>query len=151
AYQATAADPDGDPLTFAIVAGPDGLKIDAQTGAMSWSPTAQQVGPHDVSVTVDDGKGGKATQSYTILVQQVQGNHRPVIASSPVTTAVVSQPYRYDVTAVDPDNDPLTYSLTPGAPDGMEINHASGEITWPSPGFGPLSIFSTDFSGGVPP
>ena len=54
-----------------------------------------------------------------------------MIVSDPVTTAVAGQPYTYPVKAIDPDNDPLTYSLTT-APAGMTIDPATGLITWPA-------------------
>lgn len=42
-------------------------------------------------------------------------------------------PYQYDVDAIDPDDDTLTYSLVE-KPEGMEINPETGEISWfPSP------------------
>ncbi|WP_250565987.1 DUF4114 domain-containing protein, partial [Adonisia turfae] len=41
--------------------------------------------------------------------------------------------YNYDVDAIDPDDDTLTYSLVE-KPEGMEINPETGEISWfPSP------------------
>ena len=109
---------------------PDGLQIDPQTGLVSWTPTSQQLGPQNVSLTVADGQGGTATQSFTILVQQEPGNHPPVIISQPVTTAVAGQTYTYPVKAVDPDDDPLTYVLD-AAPAGMTIDPATGLISWP--------------------
>lgn len=58
------------------------------------------------------------------------GDTPPVITSPPVTGAIVTKPYRYQVQAYDNDaNDVLTYSLTT-APSSMSINPATGEITW---------------------
>src|SRR5208337_4929048 len=128
-YEATAVDPDGNSLTFAVAAGPDGLKIDPGTGLVSWTPTSPQLGPQNVSLTVADGQGGTATQSYTILVQPEPGDHPPVIISHPVTTALAGQTYTYPVKAIDPDGDPLTYSLTT-APQGMTIDPAAGLVSW---------------------
>ena len=56
-------------------------------------------------------------------------NSSPVIESDPVTTAKEGAVYNYDVEAIDPDGDTLTYSLTTG-PDGMTINSATGVINW---------------------
>ena len=56
-------------------------------------------------------------------------NHRPEIVSVALTTAVTGQLYRYDVDAVDPDLDPLTYELTL-APAGMAIDAETGVIGW---------------------
>ena len=118
---------------------PAGLQIDPQTGLVSWTPTYQQLGPQNVSLTVADGHGGTATQSFAILVQQEPGNHPPVIISQPVTTAVAGQTYTYPVKAIDPDNDPLTYSLTT-APTGMTIDPQSGVVDWSPPTMGEKTI-----------
>ncbi len=114
AYDADATDPDGDTLVYSLVTGPTGLAIDSGTGQVHWTPISGQVGTHDLSVRVIDGHGGIATQSFVLLVQQEPGNHSPIIVSDPVTTAITSHVYTYDVDAIDPDNDPLTYSLTDG-------------------------------------
>ena len=56
-------------------------------------------------------------------------NHDPVINSFPVTTGAVAVAYSYDVDATDIDGDTLLYMLTT-APEGMNINAVSGEISW---------------------
>src|SRR5262249_54472140 len=63
-----------------------------------------------VTVRVDDGRGGFDTQSFTIAVASM-ANRPPEIVSDPVTNAFAGHPYTYDVDAIDPDNDSLTYSL----------------------------------------
>jgi RHS repeat-associated protein len=130
AYQATATDPDGgETLTFSVVSRPQGLMVDAQTGSVTWTPAAGQLGPNSVTLRVDDGRGGTATQSYLIAVAPQKGNLPPLITSSPQTTVLAGQTYQYQVHAIDADNDPLTYSLT-AAPAGMILDGATGQTTW---------------------
>jgi hypothetical protein len=88
-YQATATDPDGDPLTFSVLNGPQQLSIDPHTGLVTWTPTADQAGPNNVTLQVDDGRGGTATQVYTIALQQEAGNLPPVIITTPPTSIAV--------------------------------------------------------------
>ncbi len=140
-YQATATDEDGDPLTFALVGGPSGLSVNGTSGVVNWTPTAAQAGPQSVTLRVSDGHGGTATQTFSVRVEQVVGNHAPVIVTDPVTTAAPGQTYRYDVDAIDPDNDSLTYSL-PAAPYGMSINSETGVISWPIPSASPQFGFA---------
>ncbi len=58
--------------------------------------------------------------------------------------------YRYDVDAIDPDHDALTYSLT-AAPPRMLIDSASGLIAWsapPTPASYPVTVRVADGRGG---
>jgi sugar lactone lactonase YvrE len=67
-YPVKAVDPDSDPLTYSLGTKPTGMSIDAATGLISWAPSSSDGGQHDVTVRVDDGRGGFDTQSYTIDV-----------------------------------------------------------------------------------
>jgi hypothetical protein len=64
-YEATARDPDSDPLRFSVVAGPVGLAVEALTGVVTWTPTPADVGNHTVTLRVEDG--GAARPSRRIL------------------------------------------------------------------------------------
>jgi choice-of-anchor A domain-containing protein/RHS repeat-associated protein len=128
-YTPTATDADGDTLAFSLVAGPAGMVVDPITGTVVWEPTAGQSGSQSVTLEVADGRGGVATQSFTIGVSPVPLNHAPIFVSTPVVMALAGQPYTYTAQAVDPDNDPLTYAVLAG-PTGMTIDPVSGEITW---------------------
>ncbi|MHB1524597.1 MAG: putative Ig domain-containing protein, partial [Candidatus Dormibacteria bacterium] len=130
-YQATAVDQDGDPLTYSIGSGPNGMTIDPSTGLVQWTPTVAELGTTSVTLDVSDGRGGSASQTYSILVQPAVGNDAPAIVSKPITSVVAGSTYEYDVRAVDADNDPLTYSLTTD-PSGMSINATTGVISWPT-------------------
>lgn len=56
-------------------------------------------------------------------------NRPPVITSQPPLTASEQVSYTYDVQANDPEGTRLTYLLDSG-PAGMDINAATGQITW---------------------
>lgn len=150
-YDVDASDPDGDPLVYSLVLAPTGMTIDAASGIIGWVPVAGQLGGHDVTVQVDDGNGGIATQSYRLTVESPP-NADPTISSQPVTVATEGVVYSYDVEATDPDGDPLVYSLVL-APSGMVIDSASGVINW-TPGTGQLgghdiTVQVDDGNGGV--
>ncbi|NER00348.1 MAG: hypothetical protein F6K30_27235, partial [Cyanothece sp. SIO2G6] len=59
-----------------------------------------------VGVTDDQGLG--AAQGFTLTVLS---NSAPVIRSTATTVVNVGDSYQYDVVAVDPDNQRLTYAL----------------------------------------
>ena len=73
-------------------------------------------------------KGEKSSRAYTLEVLENPNNQAPIISSEPVVNAVFGNPYTYDVEAVDPDGEAITYSLN-NAPDGMVIDN-EGVITW---------------------
>jgi RHS repeat-associated protein len=63
-YALQASDPDGDMLTYGIVSGPSGLKIDA-AGVVTWAAPLE--GVYSVTLRVDDGKAF-TDQSYELVV-----------------------------------------------------------------------------------
>lgn len=128
-YQAQAADPNNDPLVFSLTAAPQGMTINA-TGLITWTPDAGQTGDAAVALQVSDGRGGTASQSYTVNVASPPGvNRAPQITSTPVVSGTVGQAYQYDVEAADPDNDAIVFALI-GAPAGSAIDPFTGLITW---------------------
>ena len=66
-YDVHASDPNGDPLTFRLEAGPSGMQIDAH-GRVTWSPTLSDVGTHNVEVRVADDRGAWIGQGYELKV-----------------------------------------------------------------------------------
>ena len=67
-YPLAATDPDGDPLTYALVQGPPDMVLDANTDTLSWSVTSEDIGEHDIVLEVSDGQGGLAQQMFTLVV-----------------------------------------------------------------------------------
>jgi hypothetical protein len=116
AYQTVASDPNADPLTFSLVAAPTGMSIDP-SGLILWQPEPGQVGPNAVRVRVEDGRGGVAEQDFTIEVSGTVVNQAPLIRSVPPPSARVGVPFGYDAIAVDPDGDPVVWSLDERRPD----------------------------------
>src|SRR5262249_52059868 len=110
-----------------LTTAPSGMTIDDRTGVVSWQPTFQ-FGVQRVVLTVSDGRGGTATQSYDLTVGTSAPNDPPVITSTPRTTIQFGRPYLYAVQASDPNQDPLRYSLDE-APLGMTID-TTGLVAW---------------------
>ncbi len=123
-YQVSATDADGDALRYTLLTAPPDMVIDA-SGRITWWP--RQPGNYAVTIRVEDAHGAADTQSYTLVV--TLANLPPEILSTPVVNGVVHEDYIYAIEAVDPNGDPLTYSLDM-APVGMEIEAMTGIITW---------------------
>jgi choice-of-anchor C domain-containing protein len=130
-YPVVASDPNaGDTLTYSLPTAPSGMTINATTGLIQWTPTAAQLGNHNVKVVVADQLGASAEQSYTINVTDPAANRAPKITSTAITGAAVGVPYVYPATATDPDpGEVLTWNLDV-APAGMSVNSATGQIQW---------------------
>lgn len=128
-YDADAADPDEDSLTYELLAGPDGLSIDADTGGINWTPSTEDAGTHSLTLQVSDSRGGSDLQTYSLAVLDGVHNRPPSFITVPVVDANVAAPYVYDANAVDADVDPLSYRLI-SAPEGMAVDEATGEIFW---------------------
>lgn len=63
--QVSAADPDGDPIAYAIENAPAGMKIDPAGGLIEWRPP-QGVHSAQVTVTANDGHGGTSKMTINI-------------------------------------------------------------------------------------
>jgi YD repeat-containing protein len=81
-----------------------------------------------------DIAGNPATQSLSVT--SVVENHPPQITSTPSYNAVENVPYNYDVDAIDPEGDKVTYALVT-APPGMALDPVTGLVSW-VPGSGDL-------------
>jgi len=65
-----AVDPDGDTLTYALAEAPGGMKIDSQTGLITWDVPKEFTGKTPFTVSVTDGHGGEATQKLTLILRK---------------------------------------------------------------------------------
>jgi|GEM_PF-6405684 len=153
AYQLAALDPDGDTLTYSLVAGPQGLTIDPQSGLISWQPG--MAGTYPISVRVDDGQGGIATQTFDLMVAEQASDGSPSFTSKPIETYAASgrNPYyQYSSIARDPDGDDLAlrYSVVQG-PEGSAIDETTGLFTFPvdsnTPSIVPVVLMVQDPDG----
>ncbi len=121
-YQVKAQDADGDTLTYSLKTPPTGVILNATTGILTWTPTTAQIGNQTITLTANDSKGGEATQSFTLEVVATAPNSNPQITSTPRTTISLGSSYFYNLETLDPDSDPLTFTLEE-APAGMTINN----------------------------
>ena len=103
-YAAQATDPDNNPLSWDLEAGPTNASIDPMTGTLSWTPNASQLGPNTFTIRTFDPYGEQATQTFTLTARGI--NSPPVITSSPVTTVARSS-------AIPMPSAPLTPMATP--------------------------------------
>lgn len=127
-YDVDAIDPENEPLAYGLNVAPVGMKIDATTGVIDWTPDDSQLGIHEVAIEVRDPDGGVARQRYYVALSE-EINLPPIITSLPVTSGAEGEAYAYDVEALDLENEPLAYDLVV-APSGMSIDFGTGLISW---------------------
>jgi len=121
-----ASDPDEDELEYIweMTAG----SISGKGAMVTWQ-APHTIGAYTITVKVDDGKGGKATEQVTV---DVIVNKTPVIDSLTADEAAIRQGETTDVRCVasDPDGDELEYIWTA---TGGEISGEGALITWTAP------------------
>ncbi|MBI5555583.1 MAG: putative Ig domain-containing protein [Elusimicrobia bacterium] len=106
-YQVTATDPDtGDVLSYSLITAPNGLSIDAASGWINWTPSYEQAGNANVSITVTDKGGLSARQTFTLIVENV---NRLSLANIQSSQTSVKVGVSVTLDGRDPDADILTY------------------------------------------
>jgi large repetitive protein len=123
-----------DPTTVSITAGPThgGVTVNAVTGALTYTPTANYNGPDSVSYQVCDTAAACDTAVVSITVNAV--DDAPVAnddsAGTPEDTAVVIPVVAND-TDIDGNLDPSTVTIAAGPTHGgVTVNPVTGAITY---------------------
>jgi hypothetical protein len=135
---ASATDPDlpANALTFWLLSPPAGMSINANSGAISWTPTeAQGSNAFIVTVVVRDtnsaavnARSFSVTNSFTVVVNE---SNRPPALALPANATIHAQTiFSNSATATDMDlpTNTLTFALVSG-PIGAAVT-PSGAITW---------------------
>lgn len=122
----SAADADGDTLTYSITNKPVWASFNAATGALTGTPTAANRGTSSgIVVSVADGKGGVASLSaFSITVS----NRVPTISGTPTLSIAAASAYSFTPTGADADGDTLTYSIT-NKPVWATFSTSTGALT----------------------
>lgn len=151
----TATDPDGDPLTFGLVAGQGPLLgsvalTNTGTGSYTYTPNPNASGADSFTFEVSDGTlvSGPATVTVTIAVV----NDPPVLAAIGNRAVNEGQLLTLTVTATDVENNTLTYSASP-LPAGATFDPTTRTFSW-TPGFTQAGNFPVTFTvtdDGAPP
>ena len=133
--QIVASDPNGDPLSYDLVAGtpnageilglPPGLSLDPATGLISGTIAAGATGNYRAFVRVSDGSLF-VDRSVPWRVGVRTPNQPPVVTSPGDQTSVEGDVVNLQVVATDPDDD-VTYSAT-GLPPGLWLDCDTGLI-----------------------
>jgi hypothetical protein len=136
------SDPDGDPLNYTCR---HSASPDLQGAGRTITTNVASIGLSDLldnttyywTVDADDGFTNRSAVPAVIWSFRVElpqpppppVNHPPRITSVPPATVIAGEPYVYNVSATDEDNDSIALSFIE-APDGAYIHPVSGAIRW---------------------
>ena len=114
---------------WSLLDGPDGMSLVGNV--LSWRPSeAQGDGTsYSVTVRVTDANADVAGMSFILTVSEVKT--APIIEPIPEKVLRVGDTLNFTVLASDTDvpTNTLAYSIVAGAPQGMQINPATGVVT----------------------
>jgi hypothetical protein len=124
-FQPTAADADGDPLTFTIANRPTWATFNTSTGRLQGTPGAVNAASYaNIVISVSDGKASTGLPAFSITVP----NTPPTISGSPPTTATVGTAYTFTPTASDVDaGTTLTFSIA-NKPSWATFSATTGQL-----------------------
>jgi hypothetical protein len=143
-YVPTSSDADNDPLIFSITGIPAWATFNTANGTITGIPGDADVGQTgDIEVTVSDGKAQDSVGPFRIQIAARDvapapnptptptpppaTNNLPVISGTPAALVAATQPYIFVPTASDPDNDPLTFSIT-NRPQWASFSTSTGQL-----------------------
>ncbi|MGA0558187.1 family 78 glycoside hydrolase catalytic domain [Larkinella sp. VNQ87] len=120
-------DADNDALIYSLTGTIPGLSFNTGNRTLSGTPT--QTGSYSLIYTANDGKTTASTTVVITVTNPAPANRAPVAPGIGPLTATVGQAFTTTLAAfTDPENGPLTYSLT-GLPGGLSFNTGNRTIS----------------------
>jgi hypothetical protein len=131
-FTPSAADANGNALTFSIVNLPSWASFNTATGRLYGTPTSSNAGSYaNISIRVSDGIATTSLPTFAITVTTTAppaSNVAPVISGTPAPTAPVGSLYSFTPTASDPNGDPLVFRIW-NMPSWATFNTTTGRLT----------------------
>ncbi|MBY6003563.1 tandem-95 repeat protein [Salipiger bermudensis] len=140
-----ASDPDGDPLSYRVIDGPEnGFIVVNPDGSFQYQPDSDWFGTEIIVYTAEDGRGGINTGRLTLELAPV--NDAPV-AGSDSFDSPAGRSFTYDVLdiASDVDGDPLQLASL-SADNGASLTQIGDTQFRVTPAFGFTGLVTVSFT-----
>jgi len=125
-FTPTAADMDGNVLTFRIRNKPAWATFNTANGQLQGTPTAANVGTYAyIRIRVSDGTVTTSLPAFSITVNAA--NIAPTISGTPTATITSGNAYSFTPTAADADGNALTFSIA-NMPSWATFSTATGRL-----------------------
>ena len=128
-FTLNASDSDGDNLTYSASDLPSGATFDAAAKTFSWTPAyaeTENTRIYPVTFSVTDGR---ATDSETVTINVTNVNRAPVLDSIGAQHVLANNVFSLSVSATDPDNNTLSYSVA-DLPSGATFDVSTQAFIW---------------------
>jgi hypothetical protein len=123
-----ASDADSAGLTFSVLNRPSWASFSTATGALVGTPTAAQAGTYsNIIISVSDGALSASLPAFNIQVTPAS-NAPPILSGTPATVITVGSSYSFVPTALDPEGQTLTYSVS-NLPAWASLSTTTGVIS----------------------
>lgn len=127
-FTPSAADPDGQALSFSIANLPAWASFSTTTGRLSGTPNTTQVRTYsNIVITVSDGSLSASLPAFSITVN-APANRAPTITGTPATSATAGTAYSFTPTASDPDGQTLNFSIA-NKPSWASFSASTGRLS----------------------
>jgi hypothetical protein len=125
-FTPTAADVNGNPLTFSVQNKPAWANFSTATGQLSGTPSGANVGSYgNIIIGVSDGQASASLPAFSI---QVTAAAPPTISGTPATQVQVGQGYSFAPAASDTNGSPLTFSIQ-NKPSWANFSTTTGQLS----------------------
>jgi hypothetical protein len=119
-------DPDGDPLTYAVVTGPTNGSLSGSAPNLTYTPALNYSGSDSFTFKVNDGTVDSATATVSLTVTPV--NDTPLATAKSVTT-VEDTPVAITLAGTDAEVSPLTYAVV-APPANGSLSGSAPNLTY---------------------
>ena len=141
-------DPNGDPLTFQVTAGPSSGTLTGSGASRIYTPNAGFSGSDSFQFTATDTATGLVSNTGTVSITVTP----PPVASSQLVTANQGVAKAITLASTDPNGDPLTFQVTAGPSSGTLTGSGASRTYTSNSGFSGSDSFAytaTDTATGL--